>query len=354
VAESALTEDDVYWGAALAAREMIRAGIVGFADHYFWMDQVARVVSESGMKALLAWCVFGLGADKEISSVTLDTTIDFARRWHGAAEGRVRVALGPHSPYMCSDEFLRQVVAAAHELQVGIHLHVAESVDQVEKSLKAHGQTPVAHLAELGVFDVDLPAIAAHCISVTPEDIAILAQKHVQVAHCPKTYLKLAMGMAPLPGLLDAKVAVALGTDGPASNNDLNLLEVMRLTGLYHKNAQLKSEALPHTTLLHLATGAGARALGFDRVGVIAPGQHADVIMFDTDKPHWVPRHDLAANIVYAAHPSDITYVLCDGQWLLRYGRLTALDEERILREAEWRAFRMVGAPRRQLREYRA
>jgi 5-methylthioadenosine/S-adenosylhomocysteine deaminase len=132
------------------------------------------------------------------------------------------------------------------------------------------------------------------------------------------------------------------------------LLEVMRLTGLYHRNAQLNPEALPHTTLLRLATGAGARALGFDRVGVIAPGQRADVILFDTDKPHWTPRHDLAANIVYAAHPSDITHVLCDGQWLLRDGRLTTLDEERILREAEQRAFRMVGAPLRQLREYRA
>jgi 5-methylthioadenosine/S-adenosylhomocysteine deaminase len=354
VAESALTEDDVYWGAALAACEMIRAGIVGCADHYFWMDQVARVVSESGMKALLAWCVFGLGADKEIGGATLNTTLDFARRWHLAADGRVRVALGPHSPYMCSDEFLRQVVDAAHELQVGIHLHVAESADQVENSLKAHGQTPVAHLAALGVFAESLSTIAAHCIVVTAEDMAILAEQHVYVAHCPKTYLKLAMGMAPLPRLIEANIAVALGTDGPASNNDLNLLEVMRLTGLYHKNAQLKPEALPHTLILRLATGAGARALGFDRVGVIAPGQCADVIMFDTDRPHWIPRHDLEANIVYAAHPSDITHVLCNGRWLLRDGRLTTLDEERILHEAEQRAFRMVGAPLRQLREYRA
>jgi hypothetical protein len=151
VAESALTEEDVYWGAALAACEMIRAGIVGFADHYFWMDQVAQVVSESGMKALLAWCLFGLGADKEIGGGTLERTIAFAQRWHNTAAGRVRVTLGPHSPYMCSDDFLQRVVEAAHQHKLGIHLHVAESTEQVKNSLKAHGQTPVAHLAGAGV-----------------------------------------------------------------------------------------------------------------------------------------------------------------------------------------------------------
>ncbi len=353
VAESALTEEDVYWGAALAACEMIRAGVVGFADHYFWMDQVAQVVQESGMKALLAWCLFGLGADQEIGGVTLERTIEFARRWHNASGGRVRVALGPHSPYMCSDDFLRRVVEAAHRYELGLHLHVAESSEQVENSRRVHGQTPVAHLAEIGVFDPRLSTIAAHCVVVNADDIALLAEQRVTVAHCPKTYLKLAMGMPPLPQFLEANVAVALGTDGPASSNDFNLLEVMRLAGLYQKNDQRRPEALPHTELLRLATQAGARALGFDRAGTIAPGQHADLILFNTDRPHWIPRHDLAANIVYAAHPSDITDVMCDGRWLLRDGALTTLDEARIMREAERRAFRMVGTPLRQLREYR-
>jgi len=351
VAESALEEEDVYWGAALACCEMIRAGLVGFADHYFWMDQVAQAVEEAGVKANLAWCQFGIGAEREVGGVTLEGTMRFARDWHGAAGGRIRCALGPHSPYMCPPEFLWQVVEAAHKLGAGIHLHVAESQEQVSNSLATHGKTPVAHLAALGVFDV--PTIAAHCIAVDDGDIAILAEKGVHVAHTPKTYLKLAMGVAPLPQLLDGGVNVALGTDGPASNSDLNLLEVLRITGLYHKNAQGRPEALPRTRILRLATRAGARALGFAGSGILAPGHPADLVLLNTCAPHWFPRHDLAAGVVYTAHPSDVSHVIVDGRLLLRDGELLTLDEERICYEAERRAFRLVGAPMCQVRAYR-
>ena len=350
VAESALEEEDVYWGAALACCEMIRAGVVGFGDHYFWMGQVAQAVEEAGLKANLAWCQFGIGAEHEVGGITFDDTVRFAREWHGAADGRIRCALGPHSSYMCPPEFLHRVVQAARELGARIHLHVAESQEQVTNSLAAHGKTPVSHLAALGVFDV--PAIAAHCIAVDDEDIVILAEKGVHVAHTPKTYLKLAMGMAPLPRLLEGGVNVALGTDGPASNSDLNMLEVLRITGLYHKNAQNRPEALPRTQILRLATQAGAQALGFDGSGILAPGHPADLILLDTCAPHWFPRHDLAAGVVYTAHPSDVSHVFVDGRLLLRDGELLTLDEERICYEAERRAFRMVGASMRQVRKY--
>ncbi|MFO7742872.1 MAG: amidohydrolase, partial [Anaerolineae bacterium] len=351
VAESALQEEDVYWGAALACCEMIRAGVVAFADHYFWMDQVARAVEEAGMKAHLAWCQFGTGAEQEVGGATLEDTMGFVRNWHGAAEGRIRCAMGPHSPYMCPPDFLRRVVDAAKELGVGIHLHVAESQEQMDNSLEAHGSSPVAHLQSLSVFDV--PTLAAHCIAVNDEDVAILADEGIHVAHTPKTYLKLAMGVAPLPAFLESDVHVALGTDGPASNNDLSMLEVMRIAGLHHKNALGKPEALPRTTLLRLATQAGAQAMGFEGSGVLAPGRPADVVLLDTQAPHWFPRHDVAAGVVYAAHPSDVTHVFVNGEMILRDGELLTLDEERIRYEAERRAFRMVGAPMEQVRAYR-
>ncbi len=350
VAESALTEEDVYWGAALAACEMIRSGTVAFADHYFWMDQVARVVEASGMKALLAWCVFGLGAEQEIGGTTLARTMEFVLRWQNAGDGRIQTTLGPHSPYICSPQFLERVVDAARQLGVGIHLHVAESQEQVDRSMQQYGKTPVAHLAALGVFDV--PAIAAHCIYLTDDDIAILAEKRVSVPHCSKTYLKLAMGIARVPDLLARGVNVPLGTDGPASNNTLDLLEVARMTALVQKEERRDPAVLPSMQVLKMATQNGARAMGFIGSGVLQAGAAADIILFDFDKPHLRPRHDLAANVVHSAQPGDIDYVIADGRVLLRKGELTMLDEEKILREAERRAFRLVGQELRQVRDY--
>jgi 5-methylthioadenosine/S-adenosylhomocysteine deaminase len=350
VAESALQEEDVYWGAALAACEMIRGGVIGFADHYFWMNQVARVVEESGMRALLAWCLFGLGPEREVGAATLEQTVAFCRSWQGAADGRIRTALGPHSPYMCPPEFLRSVAEAAQAIGVPVHLHLAESDEQVQQSLKRHGRAPVAHLAALGVLDG--PTLAAHCIAVDDAEIALLAEHGVSVAHTPKTYLKLAMGVAPISRLLARGVTVALGSDGPASSGDLNLLEVLRLTGLVHKHELRDASALPIATLLRLATTAGAAALGFS-TDALAPGAPADLILLDARGPHWCPRHDLAAGVVYASHPSDVRYVFVDGRLLLRCGELLTLDEERICYEAEHRALRMVGQPMSQLRSYR-
>jgi 5-methylthioadenosine/S-adenosylhomocysteine deaminase len=328
---------------------MLRAGVVGFADHYFWMDQVARVVEESGMRALLAWCFFGRGKEQEVGGITLETTAAFAERWEGQAGGRIRTALGPHSPYMCPPEALRAVAAAAARLGVPIHLHLSESADQVRASLRLHGLPPVAHLESLGVLEV--PTLAAHCLAADEAEIELLARHRVHVAHTPKTYMKLAMARAPLRALLDRGVRVALGTDGPASNSDLNMLEVLRIAGLQQKQEQGSAEALPLGALLRLGCQAGAGAMGFDG-GSLSPGAPADLVLLDTRGPHWIPRHDPMATTVYGSHPSDVRWVIVDGEILLRAGQLVTLDEERICREAEGRAFRMVGAPMERLRRY--
>jgi 5-methylthioadenosine/S-adenosylhomocysteine deaminase len=357
VAESALEEEDVYWGTALACCEMIRAGIVGFGDHYFWMDQVARAVEENGMKALLAWCHFGTGAEHELGQKTFEDTVAFVERWHGAADGRIRAAMGPHSLYMDPPEVLRRFVADAHRVGVGAHFHLSESREQFENSLAMHGMTPVAHAASLGLFDLPEPALVAHCNAVTDDDMELLAEKGVWVAHTPKTYQKLAMEMPPVARMLAHGVNLALGTDGPASNSDLNMLEGMRIMGLAQKYLQQDPEAMERTHLLRLATQAPATALGFGGKGtgsgVLAPGRPADLILVDTTAPHWIPRHDLAAGLVYTAHPDDVAYVWADGRLLYRRGEYLTLDVERIRYEAERRAFRMVGTPMASMREYR-
>ncbi len=350
VAESALEEQDIYWGAALASCEMIRAGVVGFADHYFWMDQVARVVEQSGMKALLAWCHFGLPPDQEVGGATLQTGVDFCRRWHGEADGRIRVAMGPHSAYMCAPEVLVALAGAADELGVGLHLHLAESAEQLAVSREKYGRGPVAHLEQLGLLDREL--LAAHCLVLEAGDAERLARPNVTVAHTPKTYMKLGMARATVGPLLDAGVRVALGSDGPASNSDLNMLEVMRLTGLREKQDRLDAAALPAGQIMGAAARSGAEALGFGDSGRIVPGAAADLMLLDMSGAHWAPGHDPLAGLVYASHPGDVRHLFVDGRQLLRDGELLTLDEERIVAEATRRGLRLVGKEMGRMREY--
>lgn len=350
--ESALTEEDVYWGAALAACEMIRSGTVAFADHYFWMPQVARVVAESGMKALLGWCVFGSDFATEMGPTTLERTADFVAEFQDSADGRVKTILAPHSPYISSARFLERTADWARRLGVGCHIHVAETREQLQRSLREHGKTPVRYLADLGIFDN--PSIAAHAIHITDEDVEILRDKDATVVQCVKTHMKLAMGTTRVPDLLRAGVNVALGTDGPPSNNDLDMLEVTRLAALVQKHDRQDATLLPSMQVLKLATQNGARAMGFGKSGVLKEGADADLILVDMNRPHLVPRHDLAANIVHSARGGDVAYVIVDGKILLRRGELTTLDEERIKREAEARALRMASSNLKQTQSYQA
>lgn len=350
VAESALKPDDVYWGAALAACEMLRGGCVAFNDHYFYMDRVAEVVEQAGMKAGLTWCVFGIGDDKEVGA-NLDGTLAFIDRWRTRADGRLRLLLGPHSPYVCPPDFLARCATVARERDLTLHLHLSESQAQVDNSVKAHGKTPVAHLEALGVFDS--PCIAAHCLVVSADDLAILAAHNVTVAHTPITYMKLAMGVNNLARFTAQGINLAIGTDGPASNADMDMFAALRQTVILQKHEQRNPEALPGDLALRMATQNGARAMGFPNSGVLAPGASADLMLLDTDQPHFLPRHNLVANLVHSAKAADVTDVMVDGRWLYRKRALLTLDEAKIKAEAERGAFKLVGSEMRQVREYR-
>ncbi len=353
VAESALTPDDVYWGAAIAACEMIRSGTVAFNDHYFYMNRVAEVVRESGMKAALTWCVFGIGQDAEVGP-GLAGTVDWIKETHGSADGRIRTFLGPHSPYICPPEFLEQIVDLAHQTGQGIHLHLSETEQQAEQSVARFGSRPVQHVDRLGVLDAPGGCVAAHCLAITEEETAILAGKGVYVAHCPITYMKLAMPFPPLAKRLEAGVKVSLGTDGPGSNSDMDMFAVIRQTALSDKYQSLSPEAIPHDTALRMATHNGAAALGFEGAGRLKVGAPADLILVNLDAPHMRPLHNLVANLVHTAKGSDVTDVMVDGRWLMRNRELQTLDEERILFEAERHAQDMVRRGMTLKREYKS
>ena len=351
VAESALTPDDVYWGAMLAACEMIKGGTVGFNDHYFHMHRVAEVVAASGLRANLTNCVFGIGADAEVGG-GLQEALEFCEKFHDIIPGRLRTSLGPHSPYICPPEFLATIAEYAQKMKQAIHIHLSESTEQVENSRQKHGKTPVQLLNDLGVLEGHV--VAAHCLALDETDLQILSEKNVFVARTPITYMKLAMPMNRIAALHDAGVSVALGSDGPGSNNDMDMFAALRQTALLEKYLGEDPEQMAGDLPLRMATRVGALAMGFENSGVIEVGAAGDAIIVDFQQAHLYPRHSLTANLVHATKGGDVTHTIVDGQVLMRERQLVTLDEAEILKEAERHAFRMVGQDMQQVRKYEA
>jgi 5-methylthioadenosine/S-adenosylhomocysteine deaminase len=322
--ESNLADEDVFWGMQLGLAEMISAGVTSVADHYFHMDRAAEAVEKAGTRAALGWAVFGSQGDEGVRR-----TASFAEEFDGAASGRITAWLAPHAPYTCDETFLGAVAREADRLGFGIHIHAAETADQTRASLEAQGRTPIGILADTGVLD--RPTILAHCCGATPEDIEIMADKGCGVAHAPKTYLKLAMGAAPVIDFREAGIPVGLATDGPVSNNTLDILESMRLTAMVQKHVRGDSTRLTVGEALTIATRDSARVFGLpDDLGHIAPGFLADVVLVDLGGAHNQPPHDPAASLVYSVRPSDVRTVVCDGRVLMRDRRLLTLDTEEI------------------------
>jgi len=337
--EARLTPDDIYWGTLLCCLEMIKSGTTTFADMYFAMDSAARAVEKAGMRASLSRGLIGVGPD---AGSALKESEKFVGEWHGAAEGRITTMLGPHAPYTCPPEYLKRVINLAKELSVGIHIHIAETEQEVSDIKKKYGVSPVRLMKDTGLFEV--PVLAAHCVHVDDEDIAILADEKVKVAHNPESNMKLASGIAPVVKMLNAGVTVGLGTDGASSNNNLDMLEEMRSAALLQKAATMDPMVLAAPQALEMATLAGARALGLEDVGEIAPGKKADIILLNLRRPHLYPRHDLMAHVVYAAQSADVETVIIDGRVVMENRRVLTLDEEEIYSEVERRAKRLVGA----------
>jgi 5-methylthioadenosine/S-adenosylhomocysteine deaminase len=335
--ETNLTAEDVYWGTLLGLAEMIENGVTTVADHYFQLDQVARAVEESGMRAVLAEALFGgAGAAERLAA-----SLAFAQQRHGSAAGRISVVLGPHSPYTCEPAFLVTVAQSAAQHGLGIHIHLSETVEQVEASLVRHSKTPVALLQECGIFDV--PCIAAHVAHPAHGDLAILRQHGVGVACCPKTSMKLGIGVAPVHALRSAGVVVGIGSDGAASNNNYDILEATRLIALLEKHTLADARALPVGEALGLATHEGARVLGLaDSIGTIEVGKQADLVLLKVDGTHHAPQHDLAANLLYSARSTDVDTVFVNGQILMRERRLLTIDKTRVLDEINTRCERLT------------
>jgi 5-methylthioadenosine/S-adenosylhomocysteine deaminase len=333
--EDKLTAEDIYWGTELALCEMIRSGTTTMLDMYASMEQVAEAVLKAGTRAVVSR---GLIGNAPNGMIALQENIDLVQRYHGADNGRVKVMFGPHAPYTCSGEFLQKVKAEADRLGVGIHIHVAETQDEVKIIREQYGKTPVEWLDELGLFGGLV--VAAHCVHLTPGDQEILAQKQVCVAHNPESNMKLNSGTAPITDLRSKGVVVGLGTDGASSNNNLDLFGEMRSAALQQKLC-IDSTALPAYDVLEMATVGGAQTLGMEDVGMLVPGFKADLITIDMDQPHFYPRFSIPAHLVYAAHAGDVRTMIVDGKIVMEERKILTLDVGRACLEAETRAQRI-------------
>ena len=336
--EDRMTGEDVYWASLLAIIEMIKSGTTTFNDQYFYMEDVARAVAETGIRAVLARGLAGIGQSAERG---LEESRSLIERWQGGASGRITVWLGPHAPYTCPPEYLERVLQLAEEFQVGLHIHISETIDEVEQIKGQYGKTPVKYLNDLGVFQ--FPVLAAHCVHLTDDDLALLADGRVAVAHNPESNMKLASGAAPVVAMRRAGIAVGLGTDGAASNNNLDMFEEMRSAALLQKLVNQDARALPSHEALMMATRDGARALGLENeVGVLKPGCKADLILVDLNQAHLCPRHKLVAQMVYSARGSDVDTVIIDGRLIMENRKMLTVDEETVRNEVERRAERLT------------
>jgi 5-methylthioadenosine/S-adenosylhomocysteine deaminase len=340
--EAKMTDEDVYWGTMLGAAEMIRSGTTAFADMYLHMDWAAKAAEETGMRVNLSRSPVDFHTEGGLKAIdAFEECRSYFKAWNGKANGRLKVYIEVHSTYLFDIESLEKAAALARELKTGIHIHLLETRKERDDSFARYGKSPVEISAESGIFDA--PVIGAHLVHVSERDIELLKDFNVTAAHNPTSNLKLGSGIAPVPGMLAAGINVALGTDGVASNNNLNMFEEMHLAALIHKGAAQNPELVTAGQALAMATTNGAKALGFgNETGRIKVGMKADLLLLDVDKPHFYPLNNPLSAVVYSAQGSDVDTVLVDGNILMENRELKTIDEEKAKFQAGAMAARLI------------
>jgi 5-methylthioadenosine/S-adenosylhomocysteine deaminase len=338
--------DFVALGTRLACAEMIRSGTTCFADMYYFEDAVAEAAASAGLRALCAQTVLKFPTP---DAASYEDGLASARAFLAAWKGHPLIvpSVAPHAPYTCTAEIFRACAELAAEFDVPVHTHLAETPFEVEQSRKAHGMPVIPWAKKQRLFDARV--LAAHCVHVDEGEMRTLHDAHAGVAHNPTSNLKLGSGVAPVSKMLELGLNVGIGTDGAASNNDLDMFEEMRLAALLAKGISGDPTAIPARTALAMATRLGARAMHLgDLTGSLEPGRRADLIVVDLDHTHTTPRFErdvdaVYSQLVYTAKSTDVVDVMCDGRWLMRGGRLLTLDEAELRSQARDVARRIDG-----------
>jgi 5-methylthioadenosine/S-adenosylhomocysteine deaminase len=327
-----VTADFVTWGTRLSILEMLRGGTTTAADMYYFEEQVAQALKSAGMRGVLGETVIGFPApDNKTSADALAYTDAFLNHWAG--DPLIVPAVAPHSIYTCSEELLKQSAALARRHHAPLLMHVAEAPYEAELSRREHGSSTVQYLARIGLLGPDL--LGAHCVWLDKADIASLAHFGVGCSYNPSSNMKSAAGLMPAPEMLAAGVAVGIGTDGPASNNNQDMFEEMDLAAKLQKFSRMDPTALPAAETVAMGTIEGARALHIEKLtGSLEVGKRADLIVVDTSAPHATPMYDVYAQIVYALKSSDVRTTVVNGRIVMQDRKMLTLDEPAILAKA--------------------
>lgn len=329
-----VTDSFVRAGTRLGLAEMIRGGVTTFCDMYYFEEAIAAVTAEAGMRAILARTVIDFPVpDASDPDKALEDTREFARRWKG--HPLITPALGPHAPYTVSTETLRKVKALADELQIPVTMHVSETSAEVQGNQAQYGAPPVEYLDRHGLLDKNW--ILAHMVHVSEKELDMIREKGCGIVHCPQSNMKLASGIAPLAAMLKRGIPTGLGTDGAASNNDLDLWEEMDAAAKIHKAVSGNPEVIPAWEAFEMATIGGARALHMeDKTGSLEAGKYADLVILSADGLHRIPQYEIYSGLVYTTKASDVQTVVIHGKTVMKDRKLLTLDEEKIKAEAAY------------------
>jgi 5-methylthioadenosine/S-adenosylhomocysteine deaminase len=353
--QAAMTPEDVRLASLLGLVENLRCGVTSVVQHHkittspAHVDAAAQAASQVGVRMLLARGWVDLGAGAEPPEVSIAQVSRLLREWQGAAEGRITIGFGPMAPWRCSDATMQRTVGLAREWGIQTHLHVAEAQEEITLLRDRTGKRHVEWLASLGALGPDVHLV--HSVWVDDGELDLIAEAGAVVVHCPVSNMYLASGVAPVRKMLDRGIAVALGTDGPGSENSQDLLEALKIAALLAKVSSGDATALLPLEVLHMATMNGARLLGRSDLGQLVPGAKADITIVDLNNARTMPVHRPESALVYNSTGPDVHTAIVDGQVLLDAGRVTMLDEAMLLqecREAAGQLMARAGVEQRQ------
>lgn len=334
--EAKMTGEDIYWGTKLSLAELIDSGVTCYCDMYGNMDRVGDATLEAGMRGVLT---LGMIEDDK-KEMRLRTMEELYKNYHRPEEG-IKVAAAPHAIYTCGGEFIKDIMAIADNYDGSVHIHMSETIKEVEDCEKAHGMTPVCYVESLGMLEHRV--IAAHCVHMTEEELDLVKDKPFYPVNNPTSNLKLASGFAPVEAMLKRNIKVCIGTDGSSSNNNQNLLEEMHIASILNKAVTMDPKAVPAIEVLRMATINGAYALGWEEeIGSLEVGKSADIVVFDLESPSFTPKNNLVNALCYSAQTSDITDVMVRGRFLKKNRKHQTLDVEEIRREVAERTARIL------------